>query len=51
MLTPNCIVGPQGVELAYLQTGISGVFFGGFVFRKSVFFWVLLTAAVFLSGF
>ena len=29
---------PQGVDLVYLQTGISGVFLG-FEFRKSVFFW------------
>ena len=41
-LTPR----PQGVELAYLQTGISGVFLG-FEFRKSVFLGVLLAAAVF----
>ena len=29
---------PQGVDLAYLQTGISRVFLGGFEFRESVFF-------------
>ena len=28
----------QGVDLAYLQTGISGVLFLGFEFPKSVFF-------------
>ena len=38
MLTPNCIVGPQGVELAYLQTGISGVFFLGFCISKICIF-------------
>ena len=32
--------------MAYLQTGISGVFLG-FEFQESVFFWVLVTAAVF----
>ena len=35
------------MDLAYLQTGISGVCFGGFEFLESVFFGVLVTAAVF----
>ena len=39
----------QGVDLAYLPTGISGVFLGCFEFGKSVFFWVLVIAAVFLG--
>ena len=34
------VIHAQGVDLAYLQTGISSVFLG-FEFRKSVFFWVL----------
>ena len=29
---------PQGVALAYLQTGISGVFVGGFDFENLYFF-------------
>ena len=39
--------GGGGVDLEYLQTGISGVFFGVFEFGKSVFFWVPVTAVVF----
>ena len=40
---------PQGVGLAYLQTRISGVFLGVLNFKNLYFFWVLLTAAVFLG--
>ena len=35
------------MDLAYLQTGISGAFCLGFEFRKSVFFWVLVIGVVF----
>ena len=45
----NSACKPQGVDLAYLYTGIRGAFFGGFEFRTSVFFGVLLTAAVFFG--
>ena len=41
--------GAQGVDLACLQTGISRVFLG-FEFQKMfVFFWVLVTSAVFFG--
>ena len=33
----------------YLQTGMSGVFFLGFEFRKFVFFWILVIVAVFFG--
>ena len=42
----NAINTAQGVDLAYLQTGISGVFLG-FEFQESVFFLGMVTAAVF----
>ena len=37
------------MDLAYLRTGISGVFFRGFEFQESVFLGVLLTTAVFFG--
>ena len=39
-----------GVGLAYLQTGMSRVFFLGFEFRKFVFLGYCVTAAVFFFG-
>ena len=40
-----------GVDLIYLHTGISGVFFFGFEFRKSVLFWVLVRTIVVFGDF
>ena len=37
----------QGVDLAYIQTGISGVFLGALNFENLYSFWVLVKAAVF----
>ena len=40
---------PQGVDLAYLQTGISGVFLGVLNFENLYFLGVLVTAPVFFG--
>ena len=40
---------PQGVDLAYLQTGIRGVFFWVLNF-ENLYFWVLATAAAFFGS-
>ena len=42
------VLSPGG-SLAYLRTGISGVYFWVLKFREPVFFWVLYTAAVFFG--
>ena len=38
------------MDLAYLQTGIRGVFFLDFEFQESVFLGVMITAAVFFGS-